>query len=270
MLLARKRRKVVLHGHLGTQFGKEHMLAVKSPGEAIRLFEANFPKRFSKAIEEGRYSIVVGENEWQFGCNEQFINFQFPEGTIHIIPEMSGHDNKGLWTLIAGISILAIAFTGGLSAVGFFAEGAAMGFGAAASAGLGTTIFAGVTWGQVALFGAALALSGVSMLLTPTVKADQNEQTDDSKTQSYFFNGAVNIVKEGVCVPLVYGRVIAGSVVVYASLTSENLDGYTSHTVVNTLGAGLITALRSPQAEGNTPTRADIILAAQGPLGDLF
>jgi predicted phage tail protein len=130
---------------------------------------------------------------------------------------------KGMIMAIIGVSILAIALTGGAAAggllggLGISGEAGVVGL----SAGLGASIFGtGVTWGTVALAGAAIMFAGISIMLTPTPEtpADQDELS------SFFFNGAVNSVKEGIVVPLVYGRVIAGSVVVSGGISTEKMD----------------------------------------------
>lgn len=55
---------------------------------------------------------------------------------------------------------------------------------------------------------------GISMLLTPKPK----EKEDTKKDESYSFTGPDNVTGQGATVPLVYGRVYAGSVVVSAGL----------------------------------------------------
>ncbi|MET4190678.1 MULTISPECIES: hypothetical protein [unclassified Bradyrhizobium] len=225
--LAVRKRKVILHGHLAQALGQsEFVLAASSPAAAVRLLEANFPGVFSGAMKDGLYQVVVGEPDRGIYCDEPFLNFQFPEGDIHFVPVLAGSGmSKGLMMAVIGVSILAIAFTGGLAAGGFALGGTSVG-GAALSggiaAGMGTSIFGtGITWGTAALFGAAVLFAGVSIMLTPTPKAADSGTTDDN---SFFFNGATNTVREGVVVPLVYGRVIAGSVVVSGGLYTEKMN----------------------------------------------
>jgi predicted phage tail protein len=54
---------------------------------------------------------------------------------------------------------------------------------------------------------------GLSMLIAPKKKDD-----DEKKTENYAFTGPENVTGQGVPVPLVYGRVFAGSVVASAGL----------------------------------------------------
>ncbi len=223
--LAVRRRKVVLHGHLAEAVGhSELMLAVRSPAQAVRLIEANFPNIFSRAMSRGEYHVMIGHPTIGVSCGEKLLDFQFPDGDIHFIPAITGAGmGKGMMMVLVGVSILAIALTGGAAAGGLlagFGGGAGTAGAVGLSAGLGTSIFGGVTWGTVALLGTAIALSGISILLTPTPKTDDVAK---SELSSFLFSGPVNTTKEGVCVPLGYGRLIVGSVVVSAGLYTEKL-----------------------------------------------
>lgn len=232
MPLAARRRKIKLYGHLADALGQDEFLfAANSPAAAVRLLTANFPDKFPDAMKHGNYHVVVGEPEHGIYCNDNLLDFRFPEGTIHFMPEVSGSGmGKGMIMALVGVSILAIALTGGAAAGGLFAGGGlgATSVGGAAlsgglSAGLGTSIFGGVTWSTVALAGTAIALAGISILLTPSTATPASGSTNSS----FIFNGAQNTTKEGVCVPLLYGRCIAGSVVVSVGLFNEALDPVT-------------------------------------------
>ncbi len=72
--------------------------------------------------------------------------------------------------------------------------------------------------GNILLGGFAMALGGVSMMLAPTPKAD-----DNADKGSFLFNGATNVSAQGGPVPLVYGDVLTGSVVGSLSITDEQV-----------------------------------------------
>jgi predicted phage tail protein len=46
-----------------------------------------------------------------------------------------------------------------------------------------------------------------------TKTSASSSSPNDSRTESYRFSGPANITKQGVAVPVVYGEVMAGSVV---------------------------------------------------------
>lgn len=222
------KRKVYLHGYLGELFGKEFDLAVRSPVEAIRLLEANFPRKFQNAVKKGVFQVVVAGAKAGIQCSLEMCHFLFPKGSIHIIPIPEGSSgggggkSKGIILSIIGVALIATAFVG----AAFLAGGVGIG------AGLGTAAFAGVTWGQIGLLGAALLLLGVSILLTPTPKPDNKVDT----FQSFFYSGAVNSDREGVPVPIVYGRVFAGSVVVAGGIFDDKYTVINNPVVLPALG----------------------------------
>lgn len=207
------KRKVYLHGYLGELFGKEFDLAVRSPAEAIRLLEANFPRKFQDAVKKGVFQVIVSGAKAGIQCSIEMIHFAFPKGSIHFIPIPEGSSggggkSKGIMLAIIGVALIATAFVG----AAFFAGAAGIG------AGLGTAAFAGITWGQIGLLGAALLLLGVSILLTPTPKPDAGKI---EQIGSFFYSGAVNSEREGGPVPIVYGRVFAGSIIVAGGIFDD-------------------------------------------------
>ena len=90
------------------------------------------------------------------------------------------------------------------------------GFTAATSAGSGAALAAAA--GNI---GIGLALTGVAGLLSPTVPTPE---TDNDPRNNFSFSGVQNVGREGVPVPVAYGEVIVGSVVVSASLNVEELE----------------------------------------------
>jgi predicted phage tail protein len=206
-------KKVFLHGRLGEEFGKEFDFVISSPIEAIRALEANFPNRFRRSISEGYYRVSTEKFDvdlehcvMETGCEE-----------IHIEPVLqgAGGDSKGLLTIIAGFALVATG-VGTPLAAGLATEG-----------GLSATVSilgAEISFGAIALTGAALALNGISTLLTPVPRANSNlgQQADRPEDRnSFLFQQATNNVAQGGPVPLIYGRHWAGSTVVSGGLTVE-------------------------------------------------
>ena len=72
--------------------------------------------------------------------------------------------------------------------------------------------------------GASLVLGGVAQLLTPTPRlnsAGTDAETDPRR--SYSFSGVQNVSRQGVPIPVVYGEVIVGSIVVSAGTSTEKV-----------------------------------------------
>lgn len=204
-------RTIHLHGALGKKYGKRFELNVCTAGEAIRALSANFPK-FSKDIRDGAWHIVRGEkidSGLDLADEESIVSFNLGKGDLHIVPVVAGSKRAGLLKTILGVVLIGAAFalTGGALA-------GAIGPGL----GMGSGFLGGITGTQVALFGAAMALAGISSLLTPQEKTKEND--DDS---SFTMAGPGNTTDQGVPVPLVYGEVITGGVMISGGYDVERI-----------------------------------------------
>lgn len=203
---------VILEGAMGNKFGKEWVLHVDSPAEALRLISANEPEfitwvRDNLITYEG-YEVtceyVNGESE---SIGEEAIEMSGDLTSIRFTPVVVGSGNVA--KIIAGVVIVAVVAYLTLG-TGLFAVGGAMaGYGGAAVA--------------VGLAGASMAIGGIVGMLTPQPKsgvgADAQQRVDKT---SHYFNGAVNTTMQGVGVALIYGdECLVGSHAVSASLTVD-------------------------------------------------
>jgi len=76
----------------------------------------------------------------------------------------------------------------------------------------------------VGVVGAGLILIGVAQMISPTPKPPGlREQNDAIRLESNAFSGIVNATRQGVAVPIAYGRVFAGSVVLSAGLDVDQV-----------------------------------------------
>lgn len=199
---------VFLYGHLAKEFGKEFRLDVKTPISAIKLLEANFPGRFQKSFLKGSFHIVRGDLSPSNSIGQGMLHFESSKD-MHIMPEITGSKERGLFQTIVGVVILA-AVTYATWGAGTPATGSFLGL----SYG---------TWGSI---GTSLVLSGVSTMLAGTPQLNSafggvNEDVDPRK--SSIFTGAENVVGQGRPIPIVYGEVEVGSIVASRSLTVEAL-----------------------------------------------
>ena len=206
---AQELRTVILHGRLGREFGRRHRFAIGSPADAIRALCANFPAFERELLQSGQrgvaYRVFVGRE--QLGQAEEIRN---PSGAqaVRIAPVLVGAKRGGLFGIIAGVALIALAAsTGGMVLAAEFA--------------LATGISATTTLGFVSSIGFALALGGVSQLLAPTPKAPTPYERPEN-TPSTYFDGPVNTTSQGQAVPVGYGEVIVGSAVISAGITAED------------------------------------------------
>jgi predicted phage tail protein len=71
--------------------------------------------------------------------------------------------------------------------------------------------------------GGALLLSGVSEMLFPLPKFDDFDSEGDPRL-SFSFNGIQQTNRAGTPVPMVYGEIFTGSVVISASVDTEQVQ----------------------------------------------
>jgi len=239
-------RTIRLEGELGEKFGEIWKLNVNTPVEAVRAIDSQrkgFRKHFLDTHDAGMgYDIIIGDQ----GIKQaEEIGYPAPmrdDFTFVPIPTGSKQQQSGGFYLVLGA--LLFWASGGFSALGSMTAEA----GFAAQFGAGSTIGIGGAGGSYffAMAGAALMATGVSMMLSPSIKNDPGNEE-----QSYLFDGPINTARQGTPVPLLYGRMIVGGATISASVSSDASARYTSNTrrrnsntrgvvnVGNTFGGGM-------------------------------
>jgi len=193
-------RTIRIYGRLARFLGRRTFRAeVASAAEAVRFLLANFPQ-VEWHMADQHYRVSIGaraldaeELHEPAGCSD-----------IAIVPVIGGAGAVG--RVIAGVALVALSFIPGVGA-------------------LGVSLLLGV--------GASLALGGVAQLLTPVPKmagpgaasmggmAKAADNNDPRK--NYSFSGIQNTTRSGVPVPVIYGEVIVGSVVISAGIDVDQV-----------------------------------------------
>ncbi len=220
---------VHFYGTLAQKFGDKLELAVRSVAEVVRLMEANFPG-FCKLIKHGQYYVMRGGKKWDEGesLGEEQIGVGLSGQDVHIVPTVygAGSQKGGIFQIVLGVVLIGAAFvlSGGLAAPGIMAGFSAMG---------------GTIWGTVAAVGAAMAVGGIVQLISPQAKTEVSTPLDKDNRSSTLFGGPINAGNQGVCMPVVYGRAICGSVVISASIhvTEANIATSAEGSSGSALGA---------------------------------
>lgn len=190
-------RTVHLYGPLAVGIGKTVELAFRTPAEAIRLIELNWPG-FANRFKHGKFHICLGPGA-ERDLDVDRLNMA-GSGDLHLMPRAYGRSRgKGILTAILGGLVIGAAF--------FFSGGT---LAAALPGFLGS---AGATYGTLASFGMGLVLNGIGMVLTKTPDTDYGE-----KSRSFAFDGPVNVTDQGGPVPVVLGKMMTGTVVLSASV----------------------------------------------------
>jgi len=197
--------KIKVYGRLARFLGKRNFEAeISSPTDAFRFLLANFPNLESHMMEQN-YCVKVGD--YEIGETELAI----PTGSqeIKIVPVVMGA-KKGLGRFILGAVLIGAAF---------FLPGAgpALGMTGFTAGTAGASVLA-VTTANIGLY---LALSGVAQMITPT--EDVGSDSDDPS--SFTFNGVQNTIRAGVAIPVVYGEIFTGSLVVSGGIDTDDYSG---------------------------------------------
>ncbi|MEX9949251.1 tail assembly protein [Providencia alcalifaciens] len=196
-------KTIRLYGALGTQFGREHRLAIDSPREAIKALSVlydGFEQFLANAHLKGlEFAVFKGQRN----ITEDELHLDTCE-EIRIAPVIKGSKRGGFFQTILGVAMI----------------GAAMMLGPAGWSAFGAGGFAS---GALALGGAAMALGGVIQMLSPQPQGLSVRQDADNKP-SYAFGGAVNTTAQGNPVPLLYGldRREVGGAIISAGIYTED------------------------------------------------
>lgn len=184
---------VKLYGNL-RKFGNEFKLVgVANTAEALNALYCQL-NGFRMAIQKGIFNIKAGDKEFSMETLKDDVRQPLNDKTtIHILPVIAG----------SGGSVGQI-ITGGL------------------------LIVAGALSGQyyLALAGLALTAGGVAQMLTKTPTLDQPNRNETEKKQSTSFSNLQNLVAQGRPVPLAYGRILVGSLIIGKGTETLKVDLY--------------------------------------------
>tara|TARA_Y100001973_G_C5063346_1_gene263851 strand:- start:122 stop:730 length:609 start_codon:yes stop_codon:yes gene_type:complete len=199
-------RKIKLYGELAEFIGhKEFEIQVDSLGKAVSFLINNFPQ-VEKYMNPKYYQVKVGN----YSVNEEEIHHPIGQEDIHIVPVISGA-GSGTGKVLLGAALIAGAFIIN-PALSFSFQSGVTGF---ANAGFLTKAAVGV--------GSLLVLSGVSEMLFPLPKPEEFKSEQDPQL-SFSFSGTQNTSRAGTPVPIVYGEIITGSVVISGAVDTQQVQ----------------------------------------------
>ena len=202
-------RKVKLYGQLAEFVGhKEFEVKVDNVSQAVSFLIHNFAG-LEAYMSPKYYQVKVGNDE--IGTDE--LGYPVGQQDIHFIPVISGA-GRGFGKILLG----ALLITGAVMAGGGF--GALKVFG---GEGLVFEGFKGLL-GNVAMnLGVGLTIMGVSEMLFPLPEPQKFNSEEDPQL-SFNFSGVQNTSRAGTPVPIVYGEIITGSVVISAAIDTNQVE----------------------------------------------
>ena len=202
-------RKIKLYGELADFVGhKEFEVKADTLASAISFLVNNF-EGIDKFMNPKYYQVKIGN----YAIDESEINYPIGKEDIHFIPVIAGA-GRGFGKILLGAALIAGAFLfTPLAPSQFFNPIVSPGSFAAASS---------ITKAVVGI-GGALVLQGVSEMLFPLPKPPKFESEEDPRL-SFSFGGTQQTGRAGTPVPLVYGEIFTGSVVISGSVDTEQVQ----------------------------------------------
>lgn len=183
-------RKIRLYGQLAKFIGQRVLEAdVETAAEAVRFLVTNWPE-LERHMADQYYRVSVGK--YDLAAEE----LHDPAGatTIKIMPVVAGAGDFGK-IILGAVLLVASIFIPATAAIGSLFLKAA-----------------------VANIGLLLVLGGVAQLLSPVPKLPQGSDSPDDPRRSFSFSGIQQTSRQGVPVPVVYGEMLVGSVVISAGI----------------------------------------------------
>ena len=196
-------RKVKLYGKLAEFVGHKELEAhVNSVGQAVSFLINNFPG-LESYMGPKYYQVKVGD----YDIEEKEISYPVGQQDIHFIPVIKGAGGD-TGRILMGVALIT---------VGVLSGGATLGL----SGFTGVGFLGGVT-AVAGNLGIALVLSGVSNLLSPEPKQQKFESEQDPRL-SFSFSGIQNTSRAGTSIPIIYGEMMCGSVVISVAVDTHEV-----------------------------------------------
>jgi len=196
-------RKVKLYGELAKFVGhKEFEVELNTVGKAVSFLIHNFPE-VERFMSPKYYQVKVGN----YDIDESELAYPVGQEDIHFIPAISGA-GRGFGKVLLGAALIGASFIPGLQTafIGTF--------------GLTSPIQLSTIAGTV---GGLLALQGVSNMLFP-LPEPQDFSSEEDPQLSFNFSGVQNTSRAGTPVPIVYGEIFTGSVVISAAVDTNQVE----------------------------------------------
>ena len=201
-------RKIKLYGELAKFVGhKEFEVKADTLAHAVSFLINNF-EGVEQFMSPKYYQVKVGN----YAVDKEELSHPIGKEDIHFIPVITGA-GRGVGKILLGAALIGLVFvTGGAS----FSMSSGLTF---QNSVLGSAFLNKA----ITYVGAYLVLSGVSEMLFPLPKPPSFESEEDPRL-SFSFGGTQQTGRAGTPVPLVYGEIFTGSVVISGGIDTEQVQ----------------------------------------------
>jgi len=211
---------VKVYGALRKRLGQcRFEFDVATPAQAIKALCVNFPGLDKWLIDSEQdgvgYRVAISKEK---ATEENFAPLLMPfsdHEVFSITPVVAGA-GRGGGMILAGVALIA------LSAVSFGAGGAFAG--AFGVTGIGAAAGSATAIGSIALLkvGAYLTLSGIAQAISP--QPEPSSLDESVQLESFTFSNVVNTSRQGMALPIAYGRLFVGSAVLSSGLDVDQVQ----------------------------------------------
>lgn len=175
------------------QFGTEFRLDCRTPAEVVQALTSQIPK-LRQFIQQGLFTVRVGREYLDNRYLEQGLNQHLKDdSTVHFTPVLKGSKKAGLFQAIVGAAMVV---------VGTFTSWAG-----------GAALIAG---------GIGLMAGGVAQMLTKMPSMSTGK--DAERKQSTSFSNLSNMAAQGRPMPLSYGRIRVGSLIISQGVETMDIE----------------------------------------------
>lgn len=183
------------------QFGSDFRLDCQTPAEVIHALTSQIPK-LRQFIQQGLFTVRVGRDYFDNRYLEKGLSQKLKDdSTVHFTPILKGSKRGGLFGVITGVALIAGALA--LGPLGF------------------SVIGANAAW-MVGGLGASMLLGGVAQMLTKMPSMSTGK--DAEKKQSTSFSNLSNMAAQGRPMPLAYGRIRVGSLIISQGVETMDIE----------------------------------------------
>lgn len=184
-------REVRLYGWLGKKYGRVHRIAVDTAREATQALGVILPGFAHDVIGHAAgFHVFAGKPSLDNNIGDVGLDCRLGRNEpVCVVPSVAGAKSGGLLQVVIGVALVAVGLVTGNP--------------------------------YLVYAGAAMAIGGVIQALMPGQQ--KPDEVSDSRVASFAFGGVANTTEQGVAIPVVYGEVIAGSVVASQGLSAVEM-----------------------------------------------
>ena len=195
---------------------------VATPAQAIKALCVNFPGLEKWLIDSEKdgvgYRVAISKEKV---TEENVVPLLMPfsdKEVFSITPVVAGA-GRGVGTILLGAALIGTAIISGGATLGLtgFTSGAVVGVSSQ------TALLGGALAAAAGNLGIGLVLAGIAQVISPQPSLDST--LDESvQLESFTFSNVVNTSRQGLPVPIAYGRVFVGSAVLSSGLDVDQVQ----------------------------------------------